>query len=71
MFISCAASGDGCGGARVDLGFMYSMKGEESPGGRMGWFGKNLRASGFGVFSVWMKMLRLPLTGSGLTMIEG
>jgi hypothetical protein len=30
-----------------------------------------LRASGFGVFSVWMKMLRLPLTAGGFTMVEG
>ena len=71
IFISCAASGDGCGGARVDLGFIYSMNGDESPGGRIGWFGRNLRASGFGVFSVWMKMLRLPLTEGGFTIIEG
>jgi hypothetical protein len=71
MFINCAASGDGCGGARVDRGLRYSRKGDESPGGRIGWFGRNLRASAFGVFSVWMKILRLPVTAAGFNMLEG
>lgn len=39
-----AARGDGCGGARVDRGERYSMKGAERFGGRIGWLGKNFIA---------------------------
>jgi hypothetical protein len=60
MFMSCAASGDGYGGAIVLRGFRYSMKGIVTSGGSTAWFGRNLSASAFGVFSVWMKMLRAP-----------
>lgn len=41
---SLAASGEGCGGASVDLGDKYSKKGVEKPSGRTRWLGKNLRA---------------------------
>ena len=37
------------------------MKGVEISGGRMGWLGRNFRASGFGVLSVCMKIVRRPL----------
>lgn len=37
------------------------MKGAEIPSGMIRWFGRNLRASGLGVFSVWMKIVRAPL----------
>lgn len=63
------ARGDGYGGARVDLGLRYSIKGDDSPGGSMGWFGRNLSASGFGVFSVWMKILLLPPIETGLRIL--
>jgi len=52
MFMSFAAKGEGYGGAMVARGLRYSMKGVGSVGGTTGWFGRNLRASGFGVFSV-------------------
>ena len=55
----------------MERGLRYSRNGLERPGGRMGWLGRNLRASGFGVFSVCMKMLRLPPTAVGLSMLEG
>lgn len=51
-------------------GFRYSRNGEDRPGGSIGWFGKNLRASGLGVFSVCMKILRLPETAAGLSIPE-
>jgi hypothetical protein len=63
MFISWAASGDGCGGAMVDRGFRYSMKGVVRPSGRIRWLGRNLSASALGVLSVWMKMLRWRVCG--------
>ena len=62
MFINSAASGEGCGGAIVDLGLRYSRNGDDSVDGRIGWLGRNLRASGFGVFSVWIKIVLLPPT---------
>lgn len=71
MFIKLAANGEGCGGASVERGVRYSMNGDASPGGSIGWFGRNLRASGFGVFSVCMKMLRLPLTDGGWSIVDG
>lgn len=71
IFINCAASGDGCGGANVERGFIYSRNGVDMPGGSIGWFGRNLRASGFGVFSVCMKILRLPVIEGGLSILEG
>lgn len=46
----------------VERGVIYSIKGVDNPIGRMRWFGTNLSASGFGVFSVCMKMLRVPPT---------
>ena len=63
IFMSCAASGDGYGGAMVERGVRYSMKGVDISAGRTRWFGRNLSASGFGVFSVWMKMVRAPRPG--------
>lgn len=36
----------------VERGFMYSMKVVFMLGGRIRWFGRNLRESGLGVFSV-------------------
>lgn len=36
------------------------MKGVGISSGRTRWFGINLSASGFGVFSVWMKIVREP-----------
>jgi hypothetical protein len=36
MFINFAANGEGCGGAIVDRGFKYSIKGVESPAGKIG-----------------------------------
>lgn len=35
------------------------MNGEEIVSGRMRWFGRNFRASALGVFSVWMKIVRV------------
>jgi hypothetical protein len=74
MFRSFAASGEGCGGASVDRGDVYSRKGDAIDSGRTLWFGLNLRAlshklnstladedihtSGFGVVSVWMNRFR-------------
>jgi hypothetical protein len=63
MFISWAASGEGWGGAMVERGERYSMKGVARPSGRTRWLGRNLRASGLGVFSVWMKMVRRAVRG--------
>jgi len=73
--MSFAARGEGCGGASVDLGEVYSRNVEGKPSGRTMWLGKNLRAcetlapvlqtargvttSAFGVDCVWMKMVRL------------
>jgi len=56
--MSWAASGDGCGGEMVERGVRYSMKGVDTFSGRTRWLGRNLRASGLGVFSVWMKIVR-------------
>lgn len=61
MFMSLAARGEGCGGEMVARGLRYSIKGVDKPSGTTRWFGRNLRASGFGVPSVWMKMVRTPL----------
>jgi hypothetical protein len=61
MFISFAARGEGCGGDIVERGFKYSINGVDMSGGMMRWFGRNLSASGFGVLSVWMKIVRAPL----------
>jgi hypothetical protein len=44
----------------VARGLVYSRKGVASPGGRIGWLGRNFRASTLGVFSVWMKIVRAP-----------
>jgi hypothetical protein len=43
-------------------GLRYSIKGVESSSGRMRWFGRNLRASALGVGSVWIKIVRRPMT---------
>jgi len=56
---SCAASGEGCGGANVDRGDRYSRNVDGKLSGRMVWFGLNLSASSFGVVSVCMKIVRL------------
>jgi len=45
------------------------MKGMVTSGGSTRWFGRNLRASGLGVVSVWMKMLRVP-RGADLGSVE-
>lgn len=37
------------------------MKGVEMVSGMIRWLGMNLRASGLGVFSVWIKIVRAPL----------
>lgn len=37
----------------------------------MGEFGRNFRASGFGVFSVCINMLLLPVLAGNLSMLEG
>jgi hypothetical protein len=58
MLSSCAASGEGCGGASVERGLRYSRKGDDIDSGRTRWLGLNLRASAFGVGSVWMNMVR-------------
>jgi hypothetical protein len=71
IFIKLAANGEGWGGASVERGVRYSIKGDDNPGGSIGWFGRNLRASGFGVFSVCMKILRLPPTDGGRSIVEG
>lgn len=55
----------------MERGVRYSIKGDDNPGGSIGWFGRNLRASGFGVFSVCMKILRLPPTDGWRSIIEG
>lgn len=62
IFINSAANGEGCGGAIVDRGLRYSRKGDDNVVGSIGWLGRNLRASGFGVFSVWINIVRLPPT---------
>lgn len=41
---SRAASGDGWGAARVDLGDRYSRNGEDKALGKIGWFGRNFKA---------------------------
>lgn len=41
-------------------GLRYSMKGVGRFSGRMRWLGRNLSASGLGVPSVWMKIVRRP-----------
>lgn len=66
MFISLAARGEGYGAEIVDRGFIYSMKGVLKSSGTTLWFGMNLRASAFGVFSVWMKIVRTPVTKLGV-----
>src|SRR3569833_3945293 len=60
MAMSCAARGDGWGGAMVERGLRCSTKGAAIAAGSTRWLGRNLRASGFGVLSVWMKMVRRP-----------
>ena len=60
MLSSFAARGEGYGGEMVERGLRYSMKGAEMFSGRTRWLGMNLRASGLGVFSVWMKIVRMP-----------
>jgi len=56
----------------VERGFMYSMKGVANPGGKIGWLGRNLSASGLGVFSVWINMVRLPPTAAaGFSIVVG
>jgi hypothetical protein len=42
----------------VERGLRYSRKGDDIDSGRTRWFGLNLRASAFGVGSVWMNMVR-------------
>lgn len=44
MLRSWAASGEGCGGARVERGERYSREPEEMDSGRTRWLGLNLRA---------------------------
>lgn len=44
----------------VDRGLRYSMNGVLRSSGTTRWFGRNLRASALGVFSVCIKMLRVP-----------
>lgn len=46
IFRSLAASGEGCGGARVERGERYSRNGEDMDSGRTRWFGLNLSACG-------------------------
>ncbi len=70
IFIKLAANGEGCGGASVERGVRYSMNGDDSPGGSIGWFGRNLRASGFGVFSVCIKIVLQPPTDGGRSIVE-
>jgi len=75
IFSNRAARGEGCGGANVDLGERYSRKGDDKFSGRIVWLGRNLSAfdhladdvggviwvltSAFGVFSVWMNIVRI------------
>ena len=47
MLRSCAASGEGWGGASVERGLRYSRKGEDIDSGRTRWLGLNLRACGY------------------------
>ena len=44
MFNRRAASGEGWGGAKVDLGERYSMNGDDKPLGNIVWLGRNLSA---------------------------
>jgi hypothetical protein len=60
--MSLAARGEGYGAEIVERGFRYSTNGVLRLSGTTRWFGRNLRASAFGVLSVWMKILRLPPT---------
>ena len=53
------ARGEGWGGCSVERGVRYSRNGVGKFSGRIRWLGLNLRASGFGVSSVWMKIVRL------------
>lgn len=55
----------------VSRGDRYSMKGEEMLSGTMRWFGRNFRASGFGVDSVWMKIVRAPEGSARKMLFEG
>lgn len=55
----------------VERGFKYSTNGVGNSGGKTGWFGRNLRASGLGVFSVWMNILRVPPTADGFSIVVG
>lgn len=41
-------------------GLRYSINGVGRFSGRMRWLGRNFSASGFGVPSVWMKIVRRP-----------
>lgn len=56
--MSCAASGEGCGGASVERGDRYSKNVDGKFSGKTLWFGLNFRASALGVSSVWMKIVR-------------
>lgn len=42
----------------MDRGDKYSRNVEGMSSGMTAWFGRNLRASGLGVSSVWMKIVR-------------
>ena len=44
MFSIRAAKGEGCGGAKVDLGDRYSRKGDDKPSGKTAWLGRNFSA---------------------------
>jgi hypothetical protein len=51
---------------------MYSMNGVDRPSGSTRWLGRNLSASGLGVFSVWMKIVRLPpAAAAGRRRVDG
>jgi len=70
MFRSCAARGEGWGGASVERGLRYSRKGEDMDSGRTRWLGLNLRACDYvsivAVFGLMERIhRRLELAQSG------
>ena len=64
MLRSWAASGEGCGGARVERGERYSRKEEEIVSGSTRWLGLNLRA--WGGFSITVIVVQAHERTSGL-----
>jgi hypothetical protein len=69
--MSCAARGEGCGGASVERGDRYSKNVDGKFSGRTLWLGLNFSASAFGVSSVWMKIVLLDWADGVVCRIAG